>query len=221
MKTIQIKAHLREETGKKNTKKLRKDGNVPCVMYGGDEVIHFYAHENSFKDLIYSPDVFIIKFDIEGRKIDGVLQEIQLHPVTDRLNHIDFVQVFDDRPVIMNIPIKATGESIGLKAGGKPRLKRRVLKVKGLLKDLPDKLEIDITDLTIGQSIKVHQLSYENLEILDPQRAMVIAVISSRMAAKDLIEEVEEEKGEEEAEATEGVADKEAEARTGNKPSEG
>ena len=224
MKTIQIKAHLREETGKKNTKKLRKEDNVPCVMYGGDEIVHFYAHENNFKDIIYTPDVYIVKFDLDGRKIDGILQEVQFHPVTDRINHIDFVQVFEDKPVIMNIPIKATGESIGLKAGGKPSMKRRSLKVKGLIKNLPDKMEIDITDLAIGQSIKVHQLSYENLELLDPQRAMVIAVISSRMAIKDLIEAGEEEEGaegEEAAEVAEGVADNEAEAGAGKKPSEG
>jgi len=217
MKTIQINAHLRDETGKKNSKKLRKDGNVPCVMYGGEEVIHFYSHENNFKDLIYSPDVYIVKFDVDGKKIDGALKEIQFHPVTDRITHIDFIQVFDDRPVIMDIPIVATGDSIGLKAGGKLRRKRRVLRIKGLIKDLPDKLEIDISDLAIGQSIKVHELSYDNLEILDPQRAMVVAVISSRMALKDLdeaAEEEEDEEGLEEGEAAEGADEKTAEADT-------
>ena len=212
MKTIEIKAHLRKELGKKETKNLRKEENVPCVMYGGEEIVHFYAHRNVYKDLIYTPSKYIVKLDIDGKHYMAVLQEIQFHPVTDMPLHIDFVQVFEDKPVTMNIPISTTGESIGIKAGGKLRLKRRTLKVRGSFKDLPDTLDIDITELAIGDSIKVHQLDYDKLEILDPQRAMVVAVISSRMSIKE--SELEEEEGEEgeEGEELEGEAGTEGEA---------
>ncbi|MEE4116000.1 MAG: 50S ribosomal protein L25/general stress protein Ctc [Marinilabiliaceae bacterium] len=201
MKTIEIKALKRPGLGKKETKKLRKDGNVPCVMYGGEEIIHFYAPELTFKDIIYTPNVYIINLDIEGKTYMAALQEIQYHPVSDSPIHIDFIQVFEDRPVTMSIPVSVTGVAPGIKAGGKLRLKRRSLKVKGSFKDLPDTLVIDISKLDIGMSIKVHELSYENLEILDPQRAMVVAVISSRMAVK---EAATGEEGEESEEGAEG-----------------
>jgi len=202
MKTIEIKAHLRKELGKKETKKLRIEENVPCVMYGGEETIHFYAHKNIFKDLIYTPSVYIVNLDIDGKQYLAALKEIQFHPVTDAALHIDFIQVFEDKPVTMNIPINVIGDSIGIKAGGKVRLKRRSLKVRGSFKNLPDSLDIDITDLAIGMSIKVHDLLYDNLEILDPQRAMVVAVISSRMAIKE--SDLEGEEGEEGEEVEEG-----------------
>lgn len=196
MKTIEISAQFRSETGKKDSKKLRSENNVPCVMYGGDKVLHFYTHENNFKDLIYTPSVYVVHFSIDGKIYKAVLKEIQFQPVTDKITHIDFVQVSDDKPVVMNIPIKVVGESIGIKAGGKLRLKRRTIKVKGLLNDLPDALEINITRLAIGSSIKIGELSYENLEILDPARAMVVAVISSRMSLKDAALPEDEEEGE-------------------------
>lgn len=202
MKTIEIKALKRKELGKKETKKLRNEGNVPCVMYGGEEVIHFYAPELTFKDIIYTPNVYIINLDIEGASYKAVLHEIQYHPVSDKPLHIDFMQVFENRPVTMAIPVSVSGVAPGIKGGGKLRLKRRTLKVKGSFKDLPDTLVIDISELEIGMSIKVHELDYENLELLDPQRAMVVAVISSRMAIKEA--DLEEEEGEELEEGAEG-----------------
>lgn len=204
MKTIEIKANLRDELGKKDTKRLRKEGNVPCVMYGGEENIHFYAPENSFNELIYTPSVYIVKLGINGKDYLAIRQDIQFHPVTDAPVHIDFVQVSEDKPVVMNIPVKVSGESPGIMAGGKLRLKRRSLKVKGLLADLPDVLNIDISRLTIGMSIKVHELSYDNLELLDPQRAMIVAVVSSRMAVKDTEAGEAEEAEEAEEAAAEG-----------------
>ena len=204
MKTIKISAHLRANTGKKETKKLRREDNVPCVMYGGEEIIHFYSHENEFKDLVYTPNVYIVQLDIDGKLFNTALKEIQFHPVNDKISHIDFIQVFDNKPVIMDIPVNITGESEGIKAGGKLRIKRRSLKVKGFAKDLPDVLDIDITDLVIGQSIKVHQLNFTNLELLDPQRAMIVAVATSRLMALDEDIEEEEEEGEEGEEGAEG-----------------
>lgn len=212
MKIIEIKAHLRTEKGKKDSKNLRKENNVPCVMYGGDEIVHFYTHENNFKPLIYTPNAYITELDIDGKKYKTVLQDIQFQAVTDRITHIDFKQVFDDKPVTMNIPISTIGDSPGIKGGGKLRKKRRALKIKGFIKDFPDHLEIDITSLDIGMSLKVQDLNWEHLEILDPPKAMVVAVITSRMAAKDALlpEDMEEaEEGEEEV-AAEGTEETEA-----------
>ncbi len=198
MKTIAISAKKRTELGKKFTRDLRKADHVPCVMYGGAEVIHFHAHENDFRHIVYTPDAFIVEIDIDGQKHKAVMQELQFHPVTDKLNHIDFVEVFDDKPVTVEIPISLTGIAIGLKDGGKPRQRRRVLKVRGLLQYLPDTLEIDVTDVAIGDVIKIGDLSYDNLEILDPAQSMIFAIVSSRIS-KGM------EMGEAEAEAEEAA----------------
>ena len=199
MKTLEIKGSLRQHLGKKNSKDLRKQGLVPCVMYGGEKNLHFSAHENQFKKLVYTPDVFQVKLEVDGQSFNAVMQEIQFHPVTDRIIHIDFVQIFPEKKVTVNLPIRLTGSSVGIRAGGKLRQRRRYLKVNGLIKDMPDRLEIDLTDLDIGDSLKIGDLDYDNLEILDPARAMVVGVVSSRLIAKGLREALPEE-GEEVAE---------------------
>jgi large subunit ribosomal protein L25 len=193
MKTFEIKGSLRQNPGKKNSKDLRKQGIIPCVMYGGDKNLHFSAHENEFKKLIYTPDVFLVKLEVDGQSFDAVMQEIQFHPVTDRIIHIDFVQIFPDKKVTVNLPVSLTGSSVGIRSGGKLRQRRHSLKVNGLIKDMPDRLEIDLTDLDIGDSLKIGDLKYDNLEILDPARAMVAGVVSSRLIAKGLREAVPEE----------------------------
>jgi large subunit ribosomal protein L25 len=129
---------------------------------------------------------------LESTSFKAILRDIQFHPVTDKIQHIDFVEVFDDLPTVVNIPIELTGSSIGLKNGGKIRQRRRSLKVKGLIKDMPDTLEIDMTDIDIGEYIKIGDLMYDNLEILTPARVMVVGVVSSRVAARSLIEAEEE-----------------------------
>jgi large subunit ribosomal protein L25 len=209
MKTISINAEKRTELGKKSTRDLRKIDHVPCVMYGGAEVLHFHAHENDFRHIVYTPTAYIVEIVLDGKKHKAVLQELQFHPVNDKLTHLDFVEVFDDKQVTVEIPIKLTGAAIGLKDGGKPRQRRRVLKVRGLVEHLPDVLEIDITDVAIGDVIKIGDLQYDNLEILDPARSMIFAVVSSRVSKGMEIEEVEVEaeegeEGEEGAEAAEG-----------------
>lgn len=207
MKTISISAEKRTELGKKSTRDLRKADHVPCVMYGGAEVIHFHAHENDFRHIVYTPNAYIVEMTLDGQKHKAVMQELQFHPVSDKLNHIDFVEVFDDKPVSVEIPIKLVGAAIGLKDGGKPRQRRRVLKVRGLVKYLPDTLEIDITDVAIGDVIKIGDLSYDNLEILDPSQSMIFAVVSSRISkGMEMGEaEAEAEEAAEAAEAAEGT----------------
>ena len=182
MKTIQISAEKRNELGKKSTRDLRKSDHVPCVMYGGAEVIHFHAHENDFRHIVYTPNAYIVEMNLDGKKHKAVMQELQFDPVTDKLNHIDFVEVFDDRPVTVEIPIKLTGAAIGLKDGGKPRQRRRVIKVRGLIQNLPDTLDIDITEVRIGDVIKVGDLAYNELEVLDPSQSMIYAIVSSRIS---------------------------------------
>ena len=185
-------------------------------MYGGDSIYHFYAHENAFKKMIYTHDVYLILINIEGEKHKAVVQDIQFHPVTDKIQHIDFVEVFDDKPVVVNIPVELTGSSIGIKNGGKLRHKRRTLKVKGLVEHLPGRLNIDITDVDISHVVKVGDLKYDNLQLLDPHRSMVLSVISSRLAMKSMI--TEEPAAAEEAVVTEeGAEDTEQAAEKENK----
>ncbi len=201
MKTFSLKAKKRENLGKKNTTELREQNHIPCVMYGGEKSIHFHAHENEFKDLIYTDQVYVVDVDIDGDKHMAVMQDIQFHPVLDKILHIDFVEAFDDKPAIVSLPVKLTGNSVGILAGGKLRLKKRYLKVKGLAKDLPESLVIDITKLKIGDSLKVSQLSYENVELLDAGQAMVVGIATSRLAAKGGAGVAEEAEGEEGSES--------------------
>ncbi|MCU0378530.1 MAG: 50S ribosomal protein L25/general stress protein Ctc [Bacteroidales bacterium] len=185
MKTIEIKAVSRDQFGKKSSNSLRSEGNVPCVMYGGKETLHFYAHENAFRGLVYTPEVYQVNLIIDGKSYNAVMKDLQFHPVSDRLQHIDFIEISENKPVIIELPIKITGESEGVKAGGKLKVKRRTLKVKGMINNLPEHLNIDITGLEIGMSIKIGDLSYDKLEIIDNKRAMIVAVATSRLAMKE------------------------------------
>jgi large subunit ribosomal protein L25 len=173
-------------------------------MYGGAEVLHFYAHQNEFLHLLYTPNVYIVEIDIEGEKRKAIMQDLQFHPVTDKIQHIDFMEIFDDKPVTISIPIELKGAAIGIKEGGKPRQKRRSLRVSGLPAHLPDRLEVDVTNVNIGDVIKVGDLSYPNLEVLDPERSMVYAIVSSRVALAGMTIEDTTAEAEEGAEAVEG-----------------
>ena len=184
MKTIEIKGTFRTELGKKSSKLLRKEGNVPCVIYGKEKNIHFHAHENSFKNLVYTPTAHLVKLIIEDKEYSAVLKDMQFHPVKDNILHADFVEIFDNKLVVINIPIKVSGDSVGVIAGGKLSIKRRSLKVKGLAKDLPESLPINITDLKIHEGIKVGELSYDKIELLDPKKSMVLTIATSRVAQK-------------------------------------
>jgi len=192
MKTIEIKGSLRKELGKKSTKKTRKAGNVPCVIYGKEANIHFEAHENSFKNLVYTHEAHLVKLDLEGDIFNAVLHDIQFHPVTDKIIHADFVQIFENKPIIIDIPVTVTGDAEGVKAGGKLIVKRRHLKVKGLANYLPEDLVIDVTELKIHHSIKVSDLSFDKIELLDPKITTVVSVATSRVALKTEEEEAAE-----------------------------
>jgi large subunit ribosomal protein L25 len=184
MKTIEIKGSFRTELGKKSSREIRKIGSVPCVIYGKEQNIHFHAPELAFKNLIYTPEAHLVDLNIENKLIKAVLKDVQYHPVSDKILHADFIEVFDDKPVVINIPIKVSGDSIGVIAGGKLNIKKRSLKVKGLPADLPEHLNIDITNLKIHDSVKVGDMSYPKIELLDPRRLMVLTIATSRVAAK-------------------------------------
>jgi large subunit ribosomal protein L25 len=184
MKTIEINCSFRKELGKKSSKELRKTNNVPCVIYGGKENLHFYTHENNFKNLVYTADAHLVNLKIEGQEYFAVLKDIQFHPVNDKIIHVDFTEVAPDKPVTVHIPIRVTGDSVGIKAGGKLRIRRRSLLVKGFANEIPEFLPIDITEVKIHQSIKVGDLSFDKIELLDPKKSMVLAVATSRVAQK-------------------------------------
>jgi len=203
MKTIEINGSFRKELGKKSSKELRKAGNVPCVVYGGKENIHFFSHENNFTKLIYTPDAHLVHLKIDDKEFRVILKEIQYHPVSDRIIHVDFTQVFDDKPISISIPISVSGDSVGVIAGGKLRIRKRSLMVRGLASDIPEHLPIDITDLKIHDSVKVGDLSYDKIELIDMKKSMVLTIATSRVAQKD--EEVVAEGAETAAVAEEGA----------------
>ena len=232
MKTFELKGTIRKDTGKKYSRKLRMEEKVPCVMYGGKENIHFSMPELSFKDIVYTSNVYLLKIDIEGNNHDAVIRELQFHPVTDKIIHADFKEYYPDQPVIINLPVKIVGESIGLKAGGKLRIRRRILKARGLVKDFPEYIEIDITDLDIGHTIRIEDLKFEGLKFLDSSTSMIVSIVSARVISKAMLTAIEDieareaEAKEAEAEPVEGeeaVEDKEAvegAEKEGEKPEE-
>jgi len=184
MKTIEIKGTFRTELGKKSSKQIRKIGNVPCVIYGKEKNIHFHSHELAFKNLIYTPEAHLVDLNIDDKTYKVVLKDVQYHPVSDKILHADFIEVFDNKPVTISIPVKVSGDSVGILAGGKLSIKKRNLKVKGLPVDLPEFLPIDITELKIHESVKVGDLSFDKIELLDPKRSMVLTIATSRVAQK-------------------------------------
>lgn len=182
MKSVVIKAKKRESTGKKDSKKLRVDGFVPCVLYGGEEPVHFYADFKDFRQVVYTPNVYLIDLDIEGRVHNAIIQDMQWHPVEEQLMHVDFLLVKENRPVKVEIPVHTVGLAKGIKQGGKLKMNLRRLKVKAFAKYLPDTIELDVENLEIGQSIKVGDLNFENLEFLDSKFNVVVAVDITRAA---------------------------------------
>lgn len=182
MKTLELKGAKRETLGKKESKKLREQELVPAVLYGGEEAIHFSIPFSDLRKLVYSPNVYLIDLEIDGNLHRAIVQDIQWHPVEEQMLHIDFLEIFEDKPVKVSIPIKVKGLAKGIKAGGKLKTNLRKLKVKALANDLPDLIEIDITKLNIGQSIKVGDLQKENLEFLDSKSNVVVGVITTRAA---------------------------------------
>jgi large subunit ribosomal protein L25 len=207
MKSITITGSKRESVGKVSTKALRNAGKVPCVLYGGDKPLHFSADESAFKNLVYTANVYTAMIELDGTTYHAILQDIQFHPVTDKILHIDFYQLFDDKMVAMDIPVRLVGTSPGVINGGSLRFAMRKLSIKALPADLPDYINADISKLKIGMKLVVSDVADEKFTILHPETTVVVQVRTARSA---IMPEDEEEGEEGEEGATEEGATEEA-----------
>ncbi len=199
-----LEATKRTESGKKDSKRLRKEGQIPCNLYGADENIGFYAPYNSFLKLVYTADFQIVELNIEGREAKAIIQEIQFHPVTDKILHIDFLELTGGSKVIAEIPINLIGRAIGEQEGGKVQQRLRKLKIKCLPKKLVEHIEVSVEHLALGKSVKVSELDLEEMEILTPAGTPMASVHIPRAAKSALAAEEEAAEGEEGVEGEEG-----------------
>lgn len=167
METVSIKAEVRTDLGKKATKQLRADGKIPCVLYGKDEVLHFTIIFKDIKPLVYTPDFKLTEIELDGKKYRCILKDLQWHPVNDSILHVDFLKLIDNHPIKLELPVKFVGSSPGVKIGGKLLQKLRRIKVKTLPEHMVSELELDISSLDLGQSIRVRDIKVnENIEIM-------------------------------------------------------
>ncbi len=180
MKSISISGSVRQNVGKRDAKELRYEGKVPCVLYGGKEQVHFSVFEADLKHLVYTPEVYFVDLTIDGKKYRATMQDIQFHPLTDLINHIDFLEIDENKPVTMLVPVKFAGSSPGVKMGGKLVHKIKKLKVRGLPKDMTDNIVINIDNLELGKMIRVSEVQVENLTILDAKSNSIVSVETSR-----------------------------------------
>ena len=184
MKSITIKGSQRESVGKASSKALRNAGQVPCVLYGGDSVLHFSAPELAFKNLVYTPNVYTAAIEVEGKTYDAILQDIQFDPVTDKIIHIDFYQLNKSKEITIEVPIQIEGTSPGIMAGGTLRIVNRKLKIKALPDNLPDFVPVDISGLEMGNKLYVTKLAQDNYKIMHPNNTVVCQIRVSRAALK-------------------------------------
>lgn len=180
MKTVQLSGSQRANVGKVDAKALRDKGQVPCVIYGAGEQIHFSADERHFKNIIYTPETNLVEVNVAGKTYKTVLQEAQFHRLTDKLIHADFLLVSEDKPVSVQIPVKTVGQSEGVKAGGKLVIKLRKVKVRGLISKIPAAVELDITPLTIGKGIAAGDINIDGLTLLHPKNISIVSVQTTR-----------------------------------------
>lgn len=183
MKTVQLSGSPRANVGKTDAAALRAAGQVPCVIYGAGEQIHFSADTRHFKNIIFTPETNLVEVDVNGKKYKTVLQEAQFHKLNDSLIHADFLQVTDDKPVAVKLPVKTIGQAEGVKAGGKLNLKLRKLKVKGLVSKLPEYIELNVEPLAIGKGISAGDIQIDGVTLLHPKNISVVSVDTTRAAA--------------------------------------
>ncbi len=209
MKSITINGSKRESVGKVATKALRNAGKVPCVLYGGEQAIHFSADELAFRHLVYTPNVYTASIELEsGEKFAAILQDIQFHPVTDKILHIDFYQLFEGKQITMTIPVKISGASQGVLNGGRLLFTNRKLRVRALPKDFPDFISVDITPLKIGDNVSISDVADEKLEFLHPENMAIVRVAMARAAV--VVDEDEEGEEGEEGASEEGATEEAA-----------
>lgn len=199
MKSFALSSEARE-ISKIANRALRNQGKVPCVLYGGEKQVYFSILENDLDKLVNTPSVYLVEIDFEGTTYKAILQDIQFHPLTDRIDHVDFLQIFDDKEVTMNIPINFNGSAIGVKNGGNLLIRRRTIKTRALPANLPDAIEVNIEDLKIGKTIFVGDIRDEKYTYLAQDNAVIVGVKMARGAVLD-----EDEEGTEGAEGAEGA----------------
>ncbi|NQW42551.1 MAG: 50S ribosomal protein L25/general stress protein Ctc [Bacteroidetes bacterium] len=185
MKTVALTGESRPTLGTKDARALRNEGKVPCVLYGGKEHLHFFVYAPDFKALVYTPNTYKVQLTIEGKKHLAILQDMQFHPVNETIIHADFLAIDEVKPVVLSIPIKVAGISPGVRAGGKLIQKIQRIKVRSIVGNIPDYVEVNIDALDLGQSIKVKEISIPNVEILDAQENAVISVKMTRNVVKE------------------------------------
>ena len=180
MKTVSMSGSRRESVGKKDAKSHRRSGKIPCVLYGGAEQIHFTVDETSFNELIFTPHVYITQLDIDGQKFTAILQDVQYHPVTDNVLHADFMELKPGKTVTVALPVQTKGVAKGVLAGGKLLKKKRNIRVHGLPEFIPEFVEVDVTELIVGQSIRVSDIFIDQLQLMDSPRDVVVTVAITR-----------------------------------------
>jgi large subunit ribosomal protein L25 len=185
MDILEIKGTLRPSVGGRTAKDLRKKGHVPCVVYGGQETLHFEAHEFDFKKLVFTDKVYIVKLDLGSTTIKAIMKEIQFAPLTDKVRHIDFQEVNETKPVLIDIPVKFVGSPVGAQAGGNFVKRRRTLKVKALLNDLPNTIDVEVSHLDIGNMMRIGDIPPTTVKIVEDMALPLCAVTMSRAAMKN------------------------------------
>jgi large subunit ribosomal protein L25 len=188
MKTIEIVGYKRANLGKAESQRLRNEGYVPCVVYGGNEQVHFYAPMILFRDLVYTNEAHFVHLNVEGEESKAILQEVQFHPVSEIILHADFLKIADDRKIKMSIPVRLVGKAKGVDKGGALVRKRAALKVAGFSKDMPDHIDVDVSELDFHHAVKVGDMKMEGLEFLDPKQSAIAAVEvprAAKLAAED------------------------------------
>ena len=219
MKTIEIIGYKRANLGKSESKKIRDEGNVPCVVYGGKNQIHFHSPMILFRDLVYSPGANFVKLNIEGEINNAILQDIQFHPVSEIILHADFLELNDNKKIKMEIPVKFLGSAPGVLQGGKILTRIRKLSILAYPKNMPEFIEIDISHLELGKSVKVEEILKEQYEILNSPLVSVVSVNIPRVKIEVEEEEEEGEEGTEGTEGTEGAEGAEGEKSESSKDS--
>lgn len=185
MKSVTLSGSLRANVGKVDAKAIREKGNVPCVIYGGKEQVHFEADIRAFKPVIFTPNAHIVEINLDGKVYKTVLQEAQYHKINDKLIHADFLEIVEGKPVTANIPVVLTGQSEGVKKGGKLVLKLRKLKARGIAHELPDSIDISIDKLDIGDSIAVGDIDIKGVTLLNAKNVSVVSVQTTRAVAAE------------------------------------
>jgi len=202
MKSVSISGSLRENVGKKDAKAQRVQGMIPCVIYGGKEQKTFVVEESLFRNLIYTPEVKFVELSLDGQTYKAIIQETQFHPITDKLLHVDFLEVIDNKPITIEIPFKIKGTSPGVLKGGSLSKKVRKLKVRGLLENVPEDITADISNLDIEDVIRISDINIDNLTIIDNPNKVIVSVNQTRnVVATEEGEEGAEEGAEAPAEA--------------------